>query len=74
MSQTLTAQLNVNIRKLYIESHDGIFEGYISLYVKNRQDLHTIISKVGNIKGVESVKRVESDPDNANNSNFSSVS
>ena len=74
LSQTLTAQLNVNIRKLYIESHDGIFEGYISLYVKNRQDLHTIISKVGNIKGVESVKRVESDPDNANNSNFSSVS
>ncbi len=59
VSQVITSQLNVNIRKLYIESHDGIFEGYISLYVKNRQDLLNLMNKVSSVKGVESVNRVD---------------
>lgn len=61
LSQMLTSELSLNIRKLYIESHDGIFEGYISLYVKDKADLRVIISKVAKIKGIESVKRLDND-------------
>ncbi len=61
ISGVITTQLNVNIRKVYIESHDGIFEGVISLYVKDTKDLSNVISEVLHIKGVESVRRVESD-------------
>lgn len=59
LAQKISGELSVNIRKLHIESHDGIFEGYISLYVKNRDDLKKIMAKVSKVKGVEQVKRVE---------------
>lgn len=50
---------NTNIRELHIQSHDGIFEGRVSLYVKNIQDLKVIMEKVGKIRGIEKVNRVE---------------
>ena len=59
LSQVITGELNTNIRELHIQSHDGIFEGRISLYVKNIKDLKMIIDKVIRIKGVEQVNRVE---------------
>lgn len=33
VTQVISRQLNVNIRKLTIETNDGIFEGKIQLYV-----------------------------------------
>lgn len=59
LSQLLTMQMNLNIRMMNIESHDGIFEGNLALYVKSRTDLKDIIRKITLIKGVESAKRVE---------------
>lgn len=58
ISQVITGELNINIRELHIQSHDGIFEGTISLYVKSIADLNTIIKKVSEVKGMEKVKRV----------------
>ena len=40
-----------------INSHDGIFEGSISLYVKDAEGLHDVMDKLRKIKGIESVKR-----------------
>ena len=57
--QVITGELNINIRELHIQSHDGIFEGTISLYVKNINDLKAIMDKVSKIKSVERVVRVE---------------
>ncbi|NLH55726.1 MAG: hypothetical protein GX467_02530, partial [Rikenellaceae bacterium] len=48
-----------NIRKLNIESHDGIFESSIDLYVHNSSNLNNLIGNVMKIKGVDSVQRVE---------------
>ena len=59
LSQVITGELNINIRELHIQSHDGIFEGRISLYVKNIKDLRMIMEKVRRIMGVEQVNRVE---------------
>ncbi len=59
VAQLITGELNMNIRELHIQSHDGIFEGYISLYVKNINDLNLIIEKVGKIKGIDKVKRLK---------------
>ena len=59
LSQVVTGELNTNIRELHIQSHDGIFEGRVSLYVKNIQDLKVIMEKVGKIRGIEKVNRVE---------------
>lgn len=57
ITRYITLVLNVNIRKILIETHDGIFEGYIDLYVHNTEDLEVIIKRLQKIKGVENVIR-----------------
>lgn len=57
IAQVITVELNINIRELQIQSHDGIFEGKISVYVTNTYDLNTLLEKVGKIKGIEKVTR-----------------
>ncbi|HEX2934382.1 MAG TPA: TGS domain-containing protein [Bacteroidales bacterium] len=59
ITNVICKELNVNIRAINIASHDGIFEGTIDLYVHNAKDLNTLLSNLMNVKGVESVKRVE---------------
>lgn len=57
LSKVVTADFSINIREVNIQSHDGIFEGSISLYVKNLESLHDMMDKIRQIKGIESVKR-----------------
>jgi (p)ppGpp synthetase, RelA/SpoT family len=59
ITKVISLVLGVNIRKIMIEAHDEIFEGYIELYVHNTDDLDQLIRSLGEVKGVESVKRVE---------------
>jgi GTP pyrophosphokinase len=60
MMQVITNQLNVNIREMHIQSHDGIFEGTICLYVKSTDDLKNLIEMVSRVKGIDKIRRVES--------------
>ena len=41
VTQVISRQLNVNIRKLTIETNDGIFEGKIQLWVHDVEDVKT---------------------------------
>lgn len=59
ITTNISKQLNVNIRNIHLESHDGIWEGTIELYVYNTKDLNILIMNIGKIKGVESVRRIE---------------
>ncbi|MBO4536557.1 MAG: bifunctional (p)ppGpp synthetase/guanosine-3',5'-bis(diphosphate) 3'-pyrophosphohydrolase, partial [Bacteroidales bacterium] len=59
VSRVISLLLGVNMRKLHIETHDEIFEGYIDLYVHNTDDLDKLIKTLSKVKGVERVKRVE---------------
>jgi GTP pyrophosphokinase len=57
--KVISDELRVNIRKLHIDSHDGIFDSTIDLYVHNITDLNSLSMNVMKIKGIDSVKRVE---------------
>lgn len=59
LAKIISGELNVNIRELHIHSHDGIFEGTVSLYVRSSEDLKVIMDKVHSVKGVEKVNRTE---------------
>ncbi|MBQ1623681.1 MAG: bifunctional (p)ppGpp synthetase/guanosine-3',5'-bis(diphosphate) 3'-pyrophosphohydrolase, partial [Bacteroidales bacterium] len=59
LTRVISLVLGVNMRKLHIETHDEIFEGFIDLYVHNTDDLDKMIRALAKIKGVERVKRVE---------------
>ena len=59
VTQVISRQLNVNIRKLTIETTDGIFEGKIQLYVHDVDDVRSICNNLKLIQNIKQVTRIE---------------
>ena len=59
VTQVISRQLNVNIRKLAIETNDGIFEGKIQLWVQDVEDVKTICNNLKKIQNIKQVNRME---------------
>lgn len=59
VTQIISRQLNVNIRKLTIETNDGIFEGKIQLWVHDVEDVKTICDNLKKIQNIKQVNRIE---------------
>ena len=59
VTQVISRQLNVNIRKLVIEANDGIFEGRIQLYVHDVDDVKKTCQNLKLIQNIKQVTRVE---------------
>ena len=59
VTQVISRQLNVNIRKLTIETEYGIFEGKIQLWVHDVDDVKTICNNLKKIQNIKQVSRVE---------------
>ena len=59
VTEIISQQLNVNIRKLAVESNDGIFEGRIQLFVHDVDDVNTICNKLKKIDNIKRVTRIE---------------
>ncbi len=59
LSRVVSNDFNTNIKHLDIHTHNGIYEGFISLYVKDSESLASVVENMRQIKGLESVKRVE---------------
>ncbi|MDE6622985.1 MAG: TGS domain-containing protein, partial [Alistipes sp.] len=57
LAKVVSADFNINIREVNIHSHDGIFEGGVSLYVRDAGSLQAVMDRLRKIKGIESVKR-----------------
>jgi GTP pyrophosphokinase len=55
----ISSELKVNMTGINISVQKGIFQGTIDLYVHHTKDINNLILKISNIKGIESVKRVE---------------
>ena len=58
ISDVLSDQLGVNIRKITISSANGIFEGKIELQVHDRKDVKFIVESMKNIKDMQEVLEV----------------
>lgn len=59
LTKVISGAMGINIRKLSIESHDGVFDGTIELYVHSTDDLEKMSRKISQIRGIESVNRVD---------------
>jgi GTP diphosphokinase / guanosine-3',5'-bis(diphosphate) 3'-diphosphatase len=59
ITNIISSELKVNMTNINISVTDGIFSGTIDIYVHHTKDLNNLILKISNIKGIESVKRVE---------------
>lgn len=60
ITRIISEELNVNMQKLSFTSHDGIFDGKISLYVQNTNHLDELMDKIARVNGVLSIRRIES--------------
>ncbi len=58
LTRIITADFSINMRAINIHSHDGIFEGTISLYVQDIVSLNALLDNIRQIKGVDRVKRL----------------
>ena len=59
ITRLTSKDLSVNIRRFNIGTEDGIFDGFIDLYVHDIDDLEKLISKLMKIQGIESVVKTD---------------
>jgi guanosine-3',5'-bis(diphosphate) 3'-pyrophosphohydrolase len=60
ISEVISKDLQVNMRSISIDSNDGMFEGSITLFVKDTQHLNALIRKLKKVRGIISVRRPDS--------------
>ncbi len=59
ITNIISSELKVNMTNVNISVRNGIFEGTIDLFVHHTQDLNNLILKISNVRGIDSIKRVE---------------
>jgi len=59
ITSAIASYNNTNIRGVNIDSFDSIFEGIVTVYVKNTEHLERLFLKLRKIKGVKTVERFE---------------
>ncbi len=55
----ISKQNNINMRTVHFDTHDGIFEGELYLYIHSVQDLNILIVQLKKIKGIDMIERIE---------------
>ena len=59
ITRLTSKDMNVNIRRINLGTEEGIFDGFIDLYVRDIDDLENLMMKLRGIKGIETVVRKE---------------
>ncbi len=57
ITQVISNNMNVNIYSISFDSNGGVFEGKITVGVKNKNLLTTIIQRLNNIQGIDKIYR-----------------
>ncbi len=59
ISNIISKDLRVYMRSVSFDSNNGLFDGKISLLVKDKEHLTSLMDKIANVKGVNDVVRYE---------------
>ncbi|HKI87855.1 MAG TPA: RelA/SpoT family protein [Draconibacterium sp.] len=59
VTNIISKEHNINMRSVQFDTHEGIFEGDLFLYIHNTDDLTNLISRLEKIKGIDNVSRDE---------------
>ena len=60
ITDVISKDLKVNMRSISINKNDGMFEGFVTLFVKDTTHLDTLINKLKKVKGILSANRISS--------------
>ena len=58
ITNEISGSLGINMKSLSIAENEGIFEGSITMEVKNLEQLNKVIKKLSTIEGINSVNRI----------------
>lgn len=59
ISAIISREKNSSLRNISINSHDGLFQGYVIVGTGSTEALNALIKKIKTVKGVKEVKRVD---------------
>ncbi|MBN1250880.1 MAG: bifunctional (p)ppGpp synthetase/guanosine-3',5'-bis(diphosphate) 3'-pyrophosphohydrolase [Bacteroidales bacterium] len=59
ITSIISNDMDVNMKSIFVESNNGIYEGNVVLYVSNLKSLNKLILKIKKVKGITSVVRVK---------------
>ena len=59
ISRFISLVMGVNMRKVYLSSENGVFEGYFDLSVQNKSVLERMIKRLSAIDGIHKVARTD---------------
>ncbi|MDO1446197.1 bifunctional (p)ppGpp synthetase/guanosine-3',5'-bis(diphosphate) 3'-pyrophosphohydrolase [Rhodocytophaga aerolata] len=60
LTKIISNELKVNMRSITIDTNDGIFEGYIMLFVHDTKHLEILMKKLSKVAGIVNVTRFDS--------------
>lgn len=58
VTTVISKEHDINMRSVKFDTHEGIFEGDLFLYIHNSEDLENLITRLKKIKGIDVVKRI----------------
>ncbi|MDE6026827.1 MAG: RelA/SpoT family protein, partial [Muribaculaceae bacterium] len=58
ISSIIAKEPNTSLRSISIDSHDGIFQGYLVIGVTDQRQLTSLIKKIKTVSGVRDVTRM----------------
>lgn len=59
ITNLISGELRLNIAAITIEAKDGLFQGNIRLYVRDKEELEKLVQALAKLPGVESVERYD---------------
>ena len=57
ITSIISKESSTTLRNISIDSHDGVFNGYLVIGVSNTEALESIIRKIKTVKGIKNVER-----------------
>jgi GTP pyrophosphokinase len=59
LTNEISVKMGINIRSFSIEGNEGYFEGKVSIFVMNKDQLNLVLKNVEKLEGIYSVSRLE---------------
>jgi guanosine-3',5'-bis(diphosphate) 3'-pyrophosphohydrolase len=61
ITNVISGELKINISALTIESHHGLFEGTIKVFVHDKEELEELVTLLKQLRGIQSVNRFDTE-------------
>lgn len=59
ITHVVSAEMKINMRSMSIDSHEGLFEGTIMVFVNNKEELNELCARLEKLDGINKVQRLD---------------